>query len=263
MKLSATISPGGFFWRHPSWLIIGLLATTMAVLVPVEQHRLHTARGLASAESLRAGNLLAQRDSTRDVALSNARVARLLGDSLRLVQKRVQQVVQTRDQLDRALGGERRARYTLAATVDSLRASTSAPAVTDTSGVVRRAQFNIRRPPYPVAASVAIPPPPDSARMALNVSLDPIPIGARVLCTGPDPQGVRTASLAVSAPPWATVQLGTLEQSPELCMPPAVRRASPRAVQFHPLIVGVGVTGRAGGRLSWGWFVGTGLSISI
>jgi hypothetical protein len=75
---------------------------------------------------------------------------------------------------------------------------------------------------------------------------------------------VRTASLVVSSPPWANVRLGTLEQSPGLCMPPpAARHGNARAVQFHPLMVGVGITGRAGGQLSWGWFVGTGLSISI
>ncbi len=53
--------------------------------------------------ALTASNLLAERDSSRLVANTNRQAAVLLGDSLRLVEKRAVQVEQRRDALDRAL----------------------------------------------------------------------------------------------------------------------------------------------------------------
>lgn len=248
--------------RHPEWFIIGVLAAALAVSAPLQQRRVRAAQQQAAATALRAGNLLAERDSTRNAAVANARVAALLGDSVRLVEKRVQQVVQRRDQLDRALGGERRARYALAVTVDSLRSSTAGVLVTDASGPVQRAEFNIRQPPYTVAAVVEIPQRPDTARLAMRIALDPLPIVARVMCSAPDAHGVRAASVVVSSPPWATLRLARLEQSPAVCgtaAPPQSGSQSP--LRFSRLVVGVGVVGRAANTASLGWFVGTGFAI--
>jgi hypothetical protein len=107
-----------------------------------------------------------------------------------------------------------------------------AAAGSDTAQSPRRASFALRQPPYTVAAQVEFPQPPDTARMWMRVALDPIPIAARVVCSAPDRNGIRSASAVASSPLWVNVRLDRLEQSPELC-----------------------------GAAGVGWFVGTGLVI--
>lgn len=248
-----------FMLRHPAWVVIFALNVFIAIALPVQHHRLQAARAQATAAQLRESNLQAEQDSTRNVALENARVARMLGDSLRMVQKRVVQVAQVRDALDGALGVERRARYQLSARIDSLTSVVRAPVVVGAD--VRRAQFTMRKPPYTVAADVQMPAPPGEARIAIRVALDSIPITARVECSRTDSLGVRAARLVASAPAWARLRLARLEQAPEICTAPPPRRAP--FLAFKKLVVGFGVSGRASGTVTWGWFVGTGLAIRI
>jgi len=242
--------------RHPAWVAIFILAMASALTLGVEEHRLRHERQSTAALALAASNLVAERDSTRDVANANRRAAAVLGDSLRVVQKRAVQMEQRGDALDRALGGERRARYALTAAVDSLGRVASAPA-----GVSRHASFTLRQPPYTVAAEVQVPDPPDSARMNLRVALDPIPISARLMCSAPDGHGVRSASVVASSPPWARLRLGRLEQAPELCASPALVTRAPPRVAFGRVVVGVGLVGRSTISASVGWFVGAGVVI--
>lgn len=244
--------------RHPAWVAIFILAMASALTLGVEEHRLRQERESTASLALAASNLVAERDSTRDVAAMNHSIAAMLGDSLRIVEQRAVQVKQRSDALDRALGGERRARYALTAAVDSLErlATAAAPA-----GAARHASFALRQPPYTVAAEVEVPDPPDSARMNLRVALDPIPISARVMCSAPDSHGVRSASVVASSPPWATVRLGRLEQAPELCASPALVTRAPPRVAFGRVVVGVGLVGRSTSSASVGWFVGAGVVI--
>jgi hypothetical protein len=136
---------------------------------------------------LQAANVTAERDSTRDVALHQAKVAELLGDSLRIAERRLVQVAQRGDALDQALGRERRAKYQLVAAVDSLSARVASASVVDDSADVRRAMFNVRQAPYTIAADVAIPAPPDSARMTVGIDLDSIPVDLRLGCSAARP----------------------------------------------------------------------------
>lgn len=84
------------------------------------------ARERASSAALAITNALAQRDSTRDAAADDRRVSRLLGDSLRMFRRRVVQVAQRGDVLDKALGQGRIERASVTATIDSLRRVSSA-----------------------------------------------------------------------------------------------------------------------------------------
>src|SRR5205814_611398 len=59
--------------------------------------------------ALQASNAIADRDTTRNVALESKAVAALLNDSLRVAEKRVVQRTQAADSLDRALNRERAA----------------------------------------------------------------------------------------------------------------------------------------------------------
>jgi hypothetical protein len=150
-------------------------AAALAVLIKVDDHRVVVARERASSAALAITNALAQRDSTRDAAAGDRRVARLLGDSLRLFQRRVVQVAQRGDALDKALSEERIERASVTATIDSLRRMSSAAVLTkahaalvDSAYAVRQAHFEIRQTPYTVTADASIPPPPDSATIALR-----------------------------------------------------------------------------------------------
>ena len=86
------------------------LVAALVLTVRIEEWRLAAQRRRAAAVMVAESNRSAERDTTRDVAVESARVARLLGDSLRLVEKQVVQVSSKRDAIDRALGRERVAR---------------------------------------------------------------------------------------------------------------------------------------------------------
>ena len=101
--------------------VIAVLSVLLAVTVRVEEQRIDTARAHAAAAALTATNLAAERDSTRNVAHTNHAVAQLLGDSLRMVERRAMQVAQHGDALDAAIGEERIARYALTTEATALR----------------------------------------------------------------------------------------------------------------------------------------------
>jgi len=128
---------------------------------------------------------------------------------------------------------------------------------------VRFAHFDLRHPPYKIEAAVTMPPPPDSARIDLGITLDPIHLAARVTCTAPNSEGVRTASIAASSPSWATVRFDRVEQSPELCTAPATARRSGRRIGFAPVILGVGYVRLLGGPGRWGFFIGSALTVRV
>jgi hypothetical protein len=236
-----------------------ILAIAFAATVRIEEQRLEDARRKTAQVALQAMNLVAERDSTRDVAAANASVATMLGDSLRIVERQVMQVVQRSDALDRALGGERRARYLMKAAVDSLRVVAFGTPVRDLGDGVRRASFEVRREPFTVAAQVEIPALPDTARMDLRVALDPIPVEARVSCSSPDEQGIRRASVVARTPSWAALRFERVEQSPDLCASPALAGSAPSRQSFRLRpFVGIGRVVSPSGSGIWGLIFGVG-----
>ncbi|MDB4878550.1 MAG: hypothetical protein JWM41_4996 [Gemmatimonadetes bacterium] len=249
--------------RMTALKLLMLLCLTLGITVRIEEGRVSAEQSRAATAALAVTNLAAERDSTRNVARTNKRVAALLGDSLQLVEKHAVQVAQRGDALDRALGRERRARYALDASVDSLHRAASTPVAVNHDDGIRMARFDIREPPYTVQADVSMPPPPDSAHIALRVSIDAIPIEARVSCSPANEDGIRTATVTASSPPWAKVRFGHVEQSPELCTSPAlVRSRTPRRlVRFTPLVIGGGRVVATDGSSRWGLFVGAGVRI--
>lgn len=243
--------------------VIGLLAAALVATVRIEERRVRAERSRTARTALHASNLVAERDSTRNVAMTNRRITRLLGDSLRVVERQVVQVAQRNDALDRALGTERRARYAMSVSMDSLERVAVATTLADSGQSVRRASFTLREAPYTVAAEVEVREPPDSARIAVRVALDSLRLEARLGCSAPDERGIRSATVVASSPPWATVRFDRVEQSPELCASPTlshVRRAG--GVFGKPrLVVGAGRVVSGNGLAGWGLFVGIGISL--
>lgn len=242
---------------------IAALSFALALTVRIEEHRVSSERHRAVTAVLAATNLSAERDSTRDIARANKATTKLLGDSLHLVERQALQVAQHRDALDAAIGKERRARYTLDATVDSLQRIVSTIAIRDSTHPAWQARFDLRQSPYTIAADVVFPEPPDSARIAMRVAIDPIHVDARVVCSSPNEVGVRTASVIASSPPWANLHFDRVEQAPELCASPALSNArqSRRFLQRSRLVVGGGRVIAANGSGGWGLFVGTGIQL--
>ena len=223
-------------------LILGILTC-----VAVEESRIRSWQVRTDSLSLVASNLVAARDSTRDVALENSRVAKIAGESLRIVEKRVVQLSQGRDALDEALRREKVASYGLSLRVESVYVDRRAPTVG------RSAAFHLRDAPYTIDADVALPPPPDSAALRLRIALDTLPVRLRVTCDG------RTdAAVVVEAPPWAHVALGALSQDPAVCASRRGQSSRRFSWRIRP-VVGAGrvLTGAGSG---WGAFVGLGLT---
>lgn len=144
-----------------------------------------------------------------------------------MVERQVLQVTQHSDALNR----ERRACYRGTLTVDSLQRIDAAAGSTNAALGARRASFNVRQAPYTVAADVEIAEHPDSATLALRVALDPIHVDARFMCSAPDGNGIRSASIVASAPSWAVLRFDRVEQSPELCASSGAQTRSTAAGQ--------------------------------
>lgn len=243
----------------PFPMLVGALVAALILTVKVEETRLEAQRRRTAAAILEEANRSAERDTTRDVAL-NARVAKVLGDSLHLVEKQVVQTVQSRDALDAALGRERAARYVATAAVDSLERLVRA---TDADvRDIRSAHFDVRQAPYTIAADVVLPPLPDSAKLRVSVAVDPIPIEARITCADVG-SGAREASVSVETPAWVRVKLGTVAQAPEVCArsptPSVARRLS--WIVTPRLVLGVGRAWSVDRRGRWGIFVGAAIAI--
>jgi hypothetical protein len=248
--------------RHTAlsgWKFVALLVALVALASTVEQRRVTSLRQQAAAAMLAAANFAAERDTPRNPGARDARLSALLADSLRVVEKLVVQQTQRSDAVDRALNRERRPRYQVGVSVDSLREMVAA-AKTEPAATIARADFEVRRPAFTISAEGEIPPHPDSARMDIRLALDPIPVDARVSCEAPNDLGIRAADVATVSPPWAEVRFGRLQQSPELCASPAPTPTQPTREHLPPrLVVGVGRSFGLDGRAAWAWFLGAGI----
>lgn len=249
-----------------SWVAIVSMAL-MVVVIRIEEGRVARVRQRMGEYALQAANARAEHDSTRRVDGLNAGVVRLLGDSLRLVERLVAQRAQRGDELDRALRRERIARYAMTMRAESLAAvahgvTKAEPA--DTSSSVRRASFRIRHSPYTIAGEVALPTAPNTGTVSVHVALDPLHVEARVSCAPPDGSGIRAASVSATGPAWADIRFDRVEQSAELCASPAlpVERPKHRWLGGVPLVIGVGPALTSRGAVSWGVFFGVGYSLN-
>lgn len=185
---------------------------------------------------LRADSIQAARDTSRAVVLSVG------GDSALVYQRRMVQVKQRADSLDRALGLERAARYRITAEVTELRTQIAA-GVTVGADSIRSAVFKARDGPFYIDAAVTLPPPPGDGRMTVRVSVDTAVIEGRVGCGEAGVAGVSPAVMSLRGPSWLTLRLGRLEQEPRVCspaVPPSEIRRSLAALIARRVRLGVG-----------------------
>lgn len=223
------------------------------------QHQLAASRANERAIALRASNTDALHDTTRDAARDNARLARILGDSLRAYRKLVVQREPVLDRVDSALGGRSAGTYAMRLGIAPFRISGLRSNVDAADG--SRSSFHLRQPPYTVDATVSRPAGGDSTSLAMQVVLDTVPLTTRVHCSPPGEGGIRSASIVATAPPWAVIRIGDVHQDPDVCngSTPAVR-PSRRLVGWSPVTLSVGRQLGAG-RTGWSVQVGTGLTL--
>lgn len=176
-----------------------LLALLAAVLGALQQH------AAAVRQGLRADSLEAVADTSR----------RLLTDSLVTVWgRRVVQAELRADSLDHRLRLRPAVVTRTVVHLDTLTDTIIAPVVVHDS--TRHADFRVRQVPYTLLAHAALPPPPVEGRLAVTVTLDPLPLDLRVGC-GPKVGPVRPATATASGPPWATLDLREVRADPDVC----------------------------------------------
>lgn len=194
-------------------VLVTLCVLAMGATVYVARLRDRMAR-----VQLEKSNAIAALDTTRVVALSAKDRTRLLGDSLQMVQRLAVQVTQQRDSVDKALHQTSMAKVQLQLAVDSLRVkniSSTAPVVINAAGE-RTADFHVRKEPYTVDASVALPAVGAGRLVSLGVRLDSASLHARLGC-GDAVDGVRPAQVTLTTPAWLRVRVTKAEQDPAVC----------------------------------------------
>lgn len=188
-------------WAKVATVVLLVLAARLAYL----EWQLERARSDVRELALRTDSLEAELDTTRLVLLSaDSQVATW--------QRRAVQTELERDSIDRAL--KLRPVVRIAAKVDPKPDTATATVALEDS---MRVSSHFDRPAYQAHVEVTII--RDSARIALVVDVKPILLEVRVGCGGAGTSAghIRTASVALSAPAWATVELGRLEQDPDVC----------------------------------------------
>lgn len=200
--------------RNRGLMMLGALIT-VAVILPnvwVREQRLKREAGLVR------DSLEAVRDTTRRLTLDRS----VLHDSLSLYQRRVLQVAQENDSLDRALRVQRKAKAEVTVAIAPIEMQGESAPTTDSADIRVIAYRNIRRGPVTIdSLFVRSPPLPAPAAMWLWARVEPIPLGIRLQCGLKETDGIRPAHATVRAPRWATARIDSLEADPDVCNPPA------------------------------------------
>ena len=224
--------------RNYSIITLALLVVACLSYARMMSHELDASRANERAIALRASNLEALHDTTRALGF--------IGDSLHhAFIRRVVQVAQPQDHP---------AHYAMRVALDTLAATVTA-ASRDTI------PFHIRDEPYTVDAVVAGRSGGDSTTLAFHVAIDTIHLVARIECAPGADAGIRNASLMTTAPPWAAVKFGEVQQAPEVCNPsPPQRITRRRFLSWAPVALSVG---RQLGSGTAGWSAQIGTAITF
>lgn len=222
------------------WLFVALVAA-----IAVLSFKLRSARAEAKAAGLEALNAKARVDTLRIVTGLSAKdsAALKLGDSVQVLTRLVVQGKQQRDALDKALKQERTANVELVATVASLRTSTSGTFVVVGANDTRSDTFNVRQPPYTIAARATLPA-AGAGRLDVGVQLDPANIGVRLGCSVDRfVGGVRQANVTLTAPTWLSIASPSVSQDAGVCETTGQAATSKPRPWWKPTIaVGYGAT---------------------
>lgn len=197
-----------FLWRNPALVLVLIVGTWLAVMALQLRH----VRQQLHDVSLAAANDTARRDTTRVIYTADTTAA--------IVARLMLQEHQRSDDVDRALRQVRVMTADLRVLVAALSVKQASTGdVTRGAGDTLRGHFDVRQPPYTVAADVALP---QQGRgvLALHVKMDAAALAVHVGCsTAVRPGGVRDAQLTVRTDSWLTVTAPQVTQDAQVCSP--------------------------------------------
>lgn len=193
----------------------------LLLAIGISRWQLHRAQAAGEKNALRASNAIASADVTRKTALSQRDALRILGDSLRAVERLAVQQPKgpARDAFDRATDRTSVARGDVTVQPRRIDATAASSPTTQLEGDVRSAHFEVDSARYKATVDVEVPKPPLVATLRLGVSLPPIRLQPRWQCGKPDAGGIRPATLALIAPEGYEVTIGPLEADVHQCNP--------------------------------------------
>ena len=172
---------------------------------------------------LRADSLEVASDTTKELV-------DVLGDSIRIWQRRTYQLSLVRDSLDAALGQESAARADLELTLDTIQVVQEAPVEVRDS--IREAHFAERRGVFAIAVDVRLMPTYGNMDLRMH-QVKPLTAHLRLGCEEVE-EGEEGAlrraytNLTVDADAGVRLGIGEVVQDPTVCNPPA-----PPQVHFH------------------------------
>ncbi len=185
---------------------VAVLFGIAVLMIVVQEARLRGAERRLVTASLVRDSLVAVHDTTRMVSAGEV----IGGDSVRLWEQRAVQATERADALDRALGEARVAQVEVRVATAQMDTTVAMP---EPGGeqVVRQAPYtlSIERPATRSADS--------ASAIGVRIVSDTLKLGMRIGCGAPGRLGVRSASVSVSAPTWASVALDQVEQDPSVC----------------------------------------------
>lgn len=200
---------------------LAITAGVLGIIIAVLLWRLSSERRAHQEQAFRADSIAAALDTTRAVS---ARAQKVLGDSLRGVERRAVQVVGiTPDELDKALKRYSTSIVATIATIKPLIVDKTAPVTVDTALGERKATFVVDSAPYHVRAAVALPAPPASGRIGLSVRLDTAKVSYRIQCGKATAGGVKPASVEINSPPWLPISIASAQTTQDVCNDPQKR----------------------------------------
>lgn len=218
----------GGFW--PKAALVGVvLALTVIGVLRTENAHLRRQRWEAQLARI---NAEARADTTRWV----------YGDSLRVVERMLVQEAIARDEIDRALRRETRAKASLRVQLDSMNLTATAPVIEDSAAGIRTAEFDLVSEVLTAKAHVVLPPPPAPGQMDLHIRFEPIHLGVRIQCQEASAARPRSGAVAVTAPQWAKITLDEVTAEPDVCSPPLERKKGGNTL-FGVLLGAVGAVG--------------------
>lgn len=219
-------------------LLTVVVAALMSLLVTEHWLRVRAERAALQHE-FRADSAIAAADTGKSIRV------RALTDSLRAYTKRAVQVQMLADSIDRELRAQSRARIAAVVTLERFRANAQS-LVTVLPDSTRIMEFTAKDAAYKASVQVTVQ--RDTATAIISVQPTPFEIGVRVLC-GEKVDRVRTASVVLTHPPWARVQLGEVQQDASVCNAAADAKAHGLST-IEAVGIGAGVTAAVAGLLS-------------
>lgn len=217
---------------HGGWYALGLAILCVMGYIAWLRHELADRTHELERVAMVADSAMAAADVVHRTTLDSQRVA---------FTRLVVQVTQERDALDRTLKLVRQANYDLMVSLKSYQGTATGLATASVDTL--RSHFEVRDPPYSITAEAMLVPKPKVSTLGIKVKLDSLPLSVRVGCSMNSLGGIRSATISVTAPPWAVVGLPSLSQSPEVCQSPSVAlRASPSRWALFGKLVAFGGT---------------------